>query len=277
MVYRPQILPEAAATVRRWREHFKTVDWATLYVVMAQTFGDHDPRPYGMDAAAGFPPHNCGFDTPPIRNSLEYLDPNYQGTVLRYADMVATALQIGHSDFLFPGVCPSWDNEARRPGRGTCSLGSNPTAYHDWLAAACRALSPPRERDERIVFINAWNEWARALTSNRTVILATPICAETARVAGGIDRVGPDAVQRFALSTRASGTTLMPSSEREQSSRTRSGDMLLGPHIGRVPEGAERTLWSVMIPTFNRTTYLPAPWKVCWFKIPAATRCRSRW
>ena len=50
-------MPDAAATVRRWRQQFKSLGLPDPYVVMAQAFGEEDPRPFGMDAAAGFPPH----------------------------------------------------------------------------------------------------------------------------------------------------------------------------------------------------------------------------
>ena len=92
MLYRPSLLPDAKATVRRWRAHFESVGLGNPYVVMAQGFGDDDPSPYGMDAAAGFPPHRSGLDAPAIQGSLEYLDANFQGIVVQYADMVAAAL-----------------------------------------------------------------------------------------------------------------------------------------------------------------------------------------
>ena len=57
MIYRPRVLPDAAATVRRWRQQFKLLHLPNPYIVMAQAFGEEDPRPFGMDAAAGFPPH----------------------------------------------------------------------------------------------------------------------------------------------------------------------------------------------------------------------------
>ena len=54
---------------------------------------------------------------------------------------------------------PGWDNEARRSGRGRVPHAS-PRGYRDWLRTTIHerlALAPARQR---MVFINAWNEWA---------------------------------------------------------------------------------------------------------------------
>jgi hypothetical protein len=61
---------------------------------------------------------------------------------------------------MFPGVCPSWDNEARKPKRGQSFIGSTPQKYGDWLASAAAFAGAQGTADEKIVFINAWNEWA---------------------------------------------------------------------------------------------------------------------
>lgn len=89
MLYRPGLLPDAAATVRRWRAHFQAAGLCDPYLVMPLAGGTDDPRQHGMDAAAGFPPHRTGFNLAPVREGLELLDPAYRGTVVRYADMVA--------------------------------------------------------------------------------------------------------------------------------------------------------------------------------------------
>ena len=160
MVYRPSVLPNARATVARWRDFFQSHGLPDPYCVMAQAFGDSDPRPFGMNASAGFPPHHSGFEGAPMQDSLSRIDSGFAGTVVAYETMVTTALARRAQGFRgFPGVCPSWDNEARKPGRGFAVHGATPAAYEAWLQAACeQALEAPEA--ERIVFINAWNEWA---------------------------------------------------------------------------------------------------------------------
>ena len=60
-------------------------------------------------------------------------------------------------DYLcFPGVCPSWDNSARRPeGKGIIFRGGAPALFETWVKAKLA-----RQPDAPLLFINAWNEWA---------------------------------------------------------------------------------------------------------------------
>ncbi len=161
MLYRPGVLPDAAATVARWREHFVRRGFGDPYLVMPQAFGDNDPRTYGIDAAAGFPPHRYGWDLPSITQTLALFDPRFRGRVMSYAALADAAMtQVAEEFTVFPGVCPGWDNEARRPGRGVGFIGSSPRLYGAWLEHGCRRALQAQNPDERIVFINAWNEWA---------------------------------------------------------------------------------------------------------------------
>lgn len=60
---------------------------------------------------------------------------------------------------VFPCVMPSWDNSARRRSGATVIQNDDPALYRRWLEHACRRVAGNPD-DERIVFINAWNEWA---------------------------------------------------------------------------------------------------------------------
>ncbi len=163
---------------------------------MAQVYGDADPRPYGMDAAAGFPPHNTGIDDVNIRDTLIHFDPDYRGQVVDYADLSAGATANRPSAFrLFPGVCPSWDNEARRPGKGLTFVGASPAAYHSWLTEACESTFAVPDASERIVFINAWNEWAEGAHLEPDRHFGYAYLVETARVMAKLSGVSAEAWQ----------------------------------------------------------------------------------
>jgi lipopolysaccharide biosynthesis protein len=159
MIYRPAILPDARATIERWREHFARRGDNPM-ILMAQGFGDLDPRPYGLDAAVGFPPNGIAQSIPPYAPSTIF-DPAYVGSVRRYDDLAEKSLAYRPDDFLyFPGVCPAWDNSARRGANGAVFQGSTPAKYGRWLETAGRGVLTRDDPDERIVFVNAWNEWA---------------------------------------------------------------------------------------------------------------------
>ena len=161
MIYRPGIIPDATGMVAAWRSFLRSEGVGDPYLVMAQVFDDEDPRPYGLDAAAGFPPNNAGWNSHNDRARLRLFDRGFKGHVRAYADVAANMLAKRPADYrLMPGVMPGWDNEARKPGRGLSFHGATPARYADWLYAAVGQAMTAPSADERIVFVNAWNEWA---------------------------------------------------------------------------------------------------------------------
>jgi glycosyltransferase involved in cell wall biosynthesis len=161
VVYRPALLPDPLATARRWRHHFARAGFGNPYLVMAQTWGDEDPRPFGFDAAVEFPPHKHALHAPRMNAAVEMLDQGYDGNVGEYDYFVKYATTAAPTEYkLFPCVCPSWDNEARKPRKGTAFAFSTPEKYGVWLTHACQRALSEFKPTERLVFINAWNEWA---------------------------------------------------------------------------------------------------------------------
>ena len=61
---------------------------------------------------------------------------------------------------MYRGVMPAWDNTARRMERATSWTGSSPARYGAWLRAAIDRTIREQPSEHRLVFVNAWNEWA---------------------------------------------------------------------------------------------------------------------
>jgi len=160
IVYRPSILPDPAATLRRWREHCRAVGIGELFIAMVQ-FDTEDPREHGFDAAMEFPPHKLARGFEPINDTLDIVNPSYQGTVLHYQSIVESAKTWPDQGFpLIRTVFPGWDNEARRPGKGYTFAFATPARYREWLDFAVGYAERHPVAGERIVMVNAWNEWA---------------------------------------------------------------------------------------------------------------------
>jgi lipopolysaccharide biosynthesis protein/2-polyprenyl-3-methyl-5-hydroxy-6-metoxy-1,4-benzoquinol methylase len=160
ILYRPSLLPDAAATLVRWREYCREVGIGELFLCMVQ-FDKLDPREYGFDAAVEFPPHKVAANLPCINDSLEIANANYAGYVVDYQDVVDRAAVEPVSEFpLIRGVFPSWDNDARKPGRGYTVANSTPAKYRTWLRSSIEYARANPVKGESLVFINAWNEWA---------------------------------------------------------------------------------------------------------------------
>jgi len=166
IIYKVGLMPNPKETVKRWRDFARRRGWGDLYLVAAQTMGLGDPTALGFDAALQFPPHE--HMNPEGR--LEYwkgegpdiLDPNYRGDVYSYPALVSGKLQ-REPDVkykLFETAAPMWDNTARRMSDAWVYAYSSPELYRLWLASICRRAAARPEPEERIAFVNAWNEWA---------------------------------------------------------------------------------------------------------------------
>lgn len=160
LVYRPSLLPDAKQTAERWRGFCRDAGIGEIFLAYTQSFDSVDPAVYGFDAAVEFPPNNSS--PPVITGSVVPVNPCYQGTVYDWRVFVQRSRDYADAPYpLFRGVCPSWDNDARKPGRGTILLHSSPAGYREWLFNA--AIETARRVpifEERLIFINAWNEWA---------------------------------------------------------------------------------------------------------------------
>lgn len=160
VVYRVDLLPDPIITVQRWRSRCQELGLPTPYLVAARTFGLRDPRPYGFDAAVDFPPHNV--EALDITENSTLLNAAFQGRIYSYRSLVAkqVAMRSGDPYPVFGCAFPSWDNEPRKPGRGHVYWGASPRLYSEWLSKLCRDAGVRPIPDERVVFVNAWNEWA---------------------------------------------------------------------------------------------------------------------
>jgi len=160
VVYRPSVLPDAAATVGRWRKYCREAGVGEIFMGMVQ-FDVDDPRTYGFDAAIEFPPHKLARNLPAINDEIDGLASDFAGTVIDYEAICDRAAEVEDEGFnLFRGVFPSWDNEARKPGRGYLFHGATPERYGRWLRQGLDFARRHPVEGEKIVFVNAWNEWA---------------------------------------------------------------------------------------------------------------------
>ncbi len=160
IVYRPDLLPSARETANRWRAWCATNGIGQIFLAYTQSFESVEPHQHDFDAAIEFPPNNI--EAPIITHKIKALNPDFRGIVYDWRIFQKRSRTYEVPPYLlFRGVCPSWDNEARRRGIGTVYLNSSPDGYEEWLFNACtETLGRVRNTDERLVFANAWNEWA---------------------------------------------------------------------------------------------------------------------
>lgn len=161
LVYRTSAFPDIAETAQRWRTACRAggLGEVMLLAVESQDAAGQgrDPRGFGFDGAIEFPPHQMGVPAEmPTR-----LNPAFEGQVYDYRATARRYLQREWPAYPFwRGVMPRWDNTARRQDRGGVFVGSTPGAYQGWLESVVEQTRAMHQGDDRMVFINAWNEWA---------------------------------------------------------------------------------------------------------------------
>ena len=160
IVYRTSLMENPAKAAATWRKYCIKEGVGNPYLVAAQTFGFTDPRPIGFDAAVEFPPHNIAY--PEITNRMKILNPNFLGRIYNYADMAYYSMKKGDERpyIEFKTIAPSWDNAPRKPGNGYSFAFSTPIVYGRWLEWASQHTIQKNDPEERLVFVNAWNEWS---------------------------------------------------------------------------------------------------------------------
>lgn len=159
-VYHVGMCPDIKGTIERWKTVCRENGEAEPYVILVQSFGNTSPDIHGIDAAVQFPPHLPGRELS-YTITCEGLSKLFEGRIQDYSAF-AQALIDSYTDryILYPCVFPAWDNTPRRLYHATIFARSTPEKYQHWLAQACKFSRVVHEKDNRFVFINAWNEWA---------------------------------------------------------------------------------------------------------------------
>ena len=190
LVYRAGLLEEPLRTTDALRDRSIHLGLGEPYLAMIQSWGHWEPLGYGFDSAVEFGPIGVH-----CRPALAVPYRGFRGSLLSYPDAIRTLL--GRPAPSFPWyriVAPGWDNTPRRGASGTVFVGATPDRFRSWLEEALRFTYLFRPPGERILFVNAWNEWGEGaflepdrthgeamLSAVRTALASTrPYADETA-------------------------------------------------------------------------------------------------
>ena len=162
VVYRVTLFPDFARTAAHWRSICRDAGIGEIYISMVESFelvaSSFHPARYGCDSTIEFPPQGLAETTMPsgplinadfIGNCIDY-----RTLALRYCSRPAPAYT------RFRGAMPGWDNTPRRQNNSYCTEHATPGGFQAWLEHIVEDARHQHFGDERIVFINAWNEWA---------------------------------------------------------------------------------------------------------------------
>lgn len=169
LVYRTELLPDPLRTTEIWRQVAAAAGPEGLYLIRVESFcRDVDPQTFGFDAAVEFSPDwRC---LRPIKNCTKWkcllakcgVFPGayFDNAIVEYQSMVNGMLNKKMPDYKrYSCVTPMWDNSARRVKDAAILVNSTPEKYEAWLREAVDWTRKSYEGEERIVFVNGWNEW----------------------------------------------------------------------------------------------------------------------
>lgn len=161
IIYRANIIPDMAETINLWRRKVLEAGFEGIYLIAAETFGFKNPQECGFDAGMEFPPHAVKSNK--INDSLEITNEAFDGTIYSYDEVVRNVfLEREPEHKRFRAAMLSWDNTARKQNHSHIFANFSMVKYKQWLSHIATQVynNPKYPKDEKIVFINAWNEWA---------------------------------------------------------------------------------------------------------------------
>ena len=162
LVYRPMLIPDTAGFAARCRSAFRRAGYKDVHLVYVESMESArlglPPADFGFDACVEFPPHGYAVaarDAPTLlREGFSGARYDYEATVCGYLSRPSAAYK------RYPGVFPSWDNTPRQSQRGDSFVRATPEAFQVFLEERLEEMRNLFVGDERLVFVNAWNEWA---------------------------------------------------------------------------------------------------------------------
>jgi lipopolysaccharide biosynthesis protein len=155
LIYRPSLMKEPRLTIENMRVRARELGLGELHLLMVQFFQERDPRPFGLDGAVQFPPN-----LPKIRILRNGHHSEFTGIIFDYDAVVELCLS-SKSEFLeYQGVMPGWDNTPRKLRNASICYGVTGNKFTSWIRLAWQKMEINiPEVDDKVLFINAWNEW----------------------------------------------------------------------------------------------------------------------
>jgi lipopolysaccharide biosynthesis protein len=168
LIYRPTHLPNPERTVETLRNECVRAGLPNPFLlgIDAHCAGT-DCRQLGFDGSLRFEPQlgalPLAFDDGPSWGRLwQNLKLGVFSRELKVYDYAQAQQLMNRAKFdhpYFPSVCVGWDNTPRRGNKGVIIINNTPGEFAKAVQEAVIHIQS-RPSEERLVFINAWNEWA---------------------------------------------------------------------------------------------------------------------
>lgn len=163
-IYRPEEIPNVKEILLYWRNEIRRLLGKELYLVAAfrdAKLYDYDFLSEGWDASTEFSPGPQRSAMKNITQSKSFVCDIFQGTIYDYKEFVTNKKYLKYGDKkIYRAICPMFDNTPRRANRALVLDGATPDLFRRWLEDIIDETKENIKLDDKIIFINAWNEWA---------------------------------------------------------------------------------------------------------------------
>jgi lipopolysaccharide biosynthesis protein len=180
LLYWADHIPNVAEVLKAWRKEARRILQTDIYVcaVKSHRFGltDEETMALGFDALVNFHPHPKLLPKPDKARIKRFFNKRINSFFRQFGcDALKKFPIYSHYDYgkyinnvlsrpqgkakQFPCVFPSWDNSARKKRDAVVIQNSDADLFKKWLRKTVETVMHC-DKEEQIVFINAWNEWA---------------------------------------------------------------------------------------------------------------------
>jgi hypothetical protein len=163
LIYRATLFPDIAATLDHWRGLAQRHGLPMPYMVAVE-FSDVNAEVMiarGFDAVCEFPPIMSAADQAVTAVASRGISADFHGGLFDYEKLAALFESRPAPTFRrFKGITLAWDNTARRSAQASVCVNFSVDRYRQWLSRAIAQTESTAPAGQRLVFINAWNEWA---------------------------------------------------------------------------------------------------------------------
>lgn len=161
IIYRPSFIPKCKPMLEYWRKRCRDAGVGEIVLIgIKENTWDANLISLGFDAQSEFHPGTLFRYCSNITNKIKYVREDFGGLVFDYQDIVVNKQYHEYSyQKLYRSVMPMWDNTPRRNNTGMIFENATPQLYKQWLTDVLVETRLNQELDDKLVFINAWNEW----------------------------------------------------------------------------------------------------------------------
>lgn len=162
LVSRTDLFPDFAETAQRWRDECRRLGIGEINLVMVEPSRSAgtgaSPSDYGCNASVECPARHM---PEPGSPAGAVLDPGFSGGVANYDDAASHFATREHPGFTrYRTVMPGLDNTPRCQDAGFSLENRTPGAFQAWMETAVVETKRDLQGDERLLFVDAWNDWA---------------------------------------------------------------------------------------------------------------------